>query len=238
MTIPIEFGELILERQYIWEKPEGKTSLIVQIDKPRPHPEGDWYCCWRFQPAEDAKVLNACGIDSLQALSLALDAMDRQLKERMTRGDKITWLAPGMDLVHNHDMSVRLSVCGILKASRDYLRLDDMPTELRQGVEATMAWGQEILDQDKSSAKKSAKAPKVKGPSARQLDYLRFLHRYIELHRRAPSESEIVMHMRGTAPSAHDMIVKLEDLGYLERSPGAARSIRLLIDPKLLRDKS
>ncbi|MEN9361035.1 MAG: hypothetical protein RL095_2570 [Verrucomicrobiota bacterium] len=238
MIIPTEFGELMLEREYTWEKPEGKTSLIVQIDKPRPHPEGDWYCCWRFQPAEDAKVLYACGIDSLQSLSLALDAIKRQLKARIARGDKIYFLAPEMDLVHNHDMSVRVTVCGILKASRDYLRLDDMPAELRRDVEATMAWGQEFLDQDKSSAKKSAKAPKVKGPSARQLDYLRFLHRYIELHRRPPSESEIVYHMRVTAPSAHDMIIKLEELGYIERTPGAARSIRLLIAPKLLRGKS
>jgi Mn-dependent DtxR family transcriptional regulator len=44
--------------------------------------------------------------------------------------------------------------------------------------------------------------------------------------------------MRVTAPSTHNMIIKLEELGYIERTPGAARSIRLLIDPKLLQGKS
>ncbi len=240
MIFPTEFGELMLEREYTWEKPGVKTPLIVQIDKPRRmEADGPYICCWRTDPpaTQLAKVSYACGEDGMQAMSLALAGIEMQLKDRIAKGERIYWLAPEMDLVHNHDMTVRLSVVGILKASRDYLRLDAMPAELRQSVEATLAWGESFKAQGKSSDQKPAKvkkAEKVKGPSARQLDYLRFLHAYIELHGRAPAESEIVRHMRVTAPSAHDMMVKLAELGYLERSPGTARSIRLLIDAKLL----
>jgi hypothetical protein len=242
MIRPSEFGELMIEREYTCEKNGVKTPLIVQIDKPRRlESDGPYICCWRMEP--EVKLSYACGEDGMQALALASQAIESHLKLSMKRdGHAIYWLDPSLelDLLHNHDLSTRIAVAGIFKRSRDYLRLDAMPADLRRDVEEMLDWGRKLTAEDKSAEQKPAKvkkAEKVKGPSARQLDYLRFLHAYIDLHRRAPSESEIVMHMRVTPPSAHDMLVKLEELGYLARTPGVARSIRILIDPKLLTKK-
>ena len=246
MIFPTEFGELMLEREYTCEKSGVKTPLLVQIDKPRRlESDGPYICCWRMEP-ELIKQVNpayACGEDGLQALELVSQDIESHLKLSMKRdGHAIYWLDPALelDLLHNHDLSARIAVAGILSACRDYLRLDAMPSELRRDVEAAMDWARNLHSQDKSVKPKPAKpkkAEKTKGPSARQLDYLRFIHAYIELHRRAPSENEIVMHMQVTAPSAHDMLVKLEELGYLARTPGVAHSTRILIDPKLLTKK-
>jgi hypothetical protein len=180
MIFPTEFGELMLEREYTWEKPGVKTPLIVQIDKPRRlEPDGPFFCCWRSTPTlldldPISHVSYACGEDSLQAQILVLDHIKAHLQFAIKKtGDRIYWLTPEMDLIHCHDMSARIAVAGILIASRDYLRLDAMPAELRRDVEATMDWAQRLMAQDKSSDQKPAKVKKaenVKGPSARQLD--------------------------------------------------------------------
>ena len=40
---------------------------------------------------------------------------------------------------------------------------------------------------------------------------------------------EIAEYFRVTPPSAHQMIVKLEQLGLIAREPGVARSVRVAI---------
>ena len=37
-----------------------------------------------------------------------------------------------------------------------------------------------------------------------------------------------------TPPSVHQMVLTLERAGFIRRQPGAARSIEVLVDPKLL----
>jgi len=70
--------------------------------------------------------------------------------------------------------------------------------------------------------------------SHKQGQYLAFIHLYGKLHQCAPSEWEIQEHFRVSPPSVHDMILRLEANGLIERTPGAARSIRLLILPEEL----
>ena len=61
--------------------------------------------------------------------------------------------------------------------------------------------------------------------------YLRFIQEYLEKHGVAPSEGDIQSHFQVTAPSVHQMIVTLERKGLIQRVPGKARSIKLLVDP-------
>lgn len=63
----------------------------------------------------------------------------------------------------------------------------------------------------------------------KQGQYLAFIHYYGKIHGRPPSEAEMQQYFRVTPPSAHQMIMTLEANGLIERTPGQARSIRLLI---------
>jgi len=67
--------------------------------------------------------------------------------------------------------------------------------------------------------------------SHKQGQYLAFIHLYGKLHRRAPAEYDIQLYFRVSPPSVHDMILRLEAQGFIARTPGEARSIRILIPP-------
>jgi DNA-binding MarR family transcriptional regulator len=62
-----------------------------------------------------------------------------------------------------------------------------------------------------------------------QGQYLAYIYYYTKIHGEAPAESDMRTCFRVTAPSVHQMILTLEKKGFIERTPGAARSIRLRI---------
>ena len=78
----------------------------------------------------------------------------------------------------------------------------------------------------KSAKKKSKSAEPF---TARQGQFLAFLHLFRKLHRQSPSETEISMYFRITPAAVHMMIVKLEDEGLINREPGIARSTDVLV---------
>ena len=63
----------------------------------------------------------------------------------------------------------------------------------------------------------------------RQGQFLEFIHDYIKLNGRSPSEADMQRHFRTTPPSIHSMILMLEKRGLIARTPGQARSIRPLV---------
>jgi repressor LexA len=65
--------------------------------------------------------------------------------------------------------------------------------------------------------------------SEKQGQYLAFLFYYTKLHGRAPSEFEMQKYFGVSPPSVHEMVLRLEANGFVERVPGQARSIRLLV---------
>ena len=66
-------------------------------------------------------------------------------------------------------------------------------------------------------------------PTQRQLEYLRFITRYIGRFGRAPAESDIERHFLVSAPSVNQMMKTLERLGFISRQRGIPRSIRVNI---------
>jgi len=70
--------------------------------------------------------------------------------------------------------------------------------------------------------------------TARQGEYLAFIHRFTLRHGIAPSFDEIAAHFGTSAPSVNGMIKTLERRGLLSRVPGAARSLRVLVPGSLL----
>jgi len=84
-----------------------------------------------------------------------------------------------------------------------------------------------------------APAPKL-DPAAparftpKQGQYLAFIYSYTKIHRCAPAESDLQQYFRVSGPSIHQMILTLHANGFIERTPGQARSIRLLVPPEQL----
>ena len=70
--------------------------------------------------------------------------------------------------------------------------------------------------------------------TAKQGQYLAFIHNYTKIHRQATAELDLERYFRVSAPSIHEMIKTLERNGLIEKTPGQARSIRLLVRPEHL----
>jgi len=67
-----------------------------------------------------------------------------------------------------------------------------------------------------------------------QGQYLAFIYNYTKIHGLAPAESDLQHYFLVSAPSVHEMIKTLERNALIERTPGRARSIRLLVQPEHL----
>ena len=71
----------------------------------------------------------------------------------------------------------------------------------------------------------------------KQGQYLAFIYTYILLNRQPPAEADFQRFFRVTPPSVHQMILQLEKLGFIRRTPRQSRSIELLVSddelPKL-----
>jgi DNA-binding MarR family transcriptional regulator len=68
----------------------------------------------------------------------------------------------------------------------------------------------------------------------KQGQYLAYIHLYTRLHRRPPAETDMQEYFRVSPPSVHQMVLTLEQAGFIRRQPRTARSIEVLLDPKHL----
>jgi len=67
-----------------------------------------------------------------------------------------------------------------------------------------------------------------------QGQYLAFIRAYTLIHREPPAEADMQRFFRVTPPSVHRMVVTLAERGLIERTPGQARSLRVLVPPEEL----
>jgi repressor LexA len=72
--------------------------------------------------------------------------------------------------------------------------------------------------------------------TAKQGQYLAFIYYYTKIHRRSPAEADIQGFFQVSPPVVHQMIMNLEKLGYIEKTPGQGRSIKLLLAREQLPD--
>jgi SOS-response transcriptional repressor LexA len=70
----------------------------------------------------------------------------------------------------------------------------------------------------------------------RQGQFLAFIYYYTKIHGCPPSELDMQRYFRISAPAIHQMVVKLQEGGFIERQPRTPRSIRLLLSRKELPD--
>ena len=72
--------------------------------------------------------------------------------------------------------------------------------------------------------------------TAKQGQYLAYIHLYTRLHRRPPAETDMQEYFRVSPPSVHQMVLTLERAGFIRRQSRTPRSIELLVDPTQLPD--
>jgi DNA-binding MarR family transcriptional regulator len=65
--------------------------------------------------------------------------------------------------------------------------------------------------------------------TAKQGQYLAFIHTYTLLHRESPAEADFQRFFQVTPPAIHDMIVALERRGLISRVPRQPRTITLRV---------
>jgi DNA-binding MarR family transcriptional regulator len=70
--------------------------------------------------------------------------------------------------------------------------------------------------------------------TAKQGQYLAFIWAYSQINDRAPAEADFQRYFKVTAPSVHQMLKTLDQIGLIQKQPGVARSIQLLIPPQEL----
>jgi DNA-binding MarR family transcriptional regulator len=65
--------------------------------------------------------------------------------------------------------------------------------------------------------------------TAKQGQYLAFIYYYTKIHGRSPSEADMQGYFQVSPPSVHQMVLSLERLGFIGRTPGQGRSLKLLL---------
>ena len=68
----------------------------------------------------------------------------------------------------------------------------------------------------------------------KQGQYLAFIYLYTKINRQPPAEADMQRYFGTSAPTVHSMVVRLEERGLIDRQPGKARTIRVLVDPDKL----
>ena len=65
----------------------------------------------------------------------------------------------------------------------------------------------------------------------KQGQYLSYIVSYTKVNGRPPAEADLQRYFKVTAPTVHQMVVRLDNLGLIKRIPGVGRSIQVLLPP-------
>ena len=79
-------------------------------------------------------------------------------------------------------------------------------------------------------------SPRSTAPNftSKQGQYLAFIYAYTRVLGRPPAEADLQRHFGVSAPSVNQMVLTLERAGLIQRRPGVARSIEVVVAPELL----
>jgi repressor LexA len=70
----------------------------------------------------------------------------------------------------------------------------------------------------------------------RQGQFLAFIHYYTRVNGRSPAERDMERYFKTSPSAVHQMLLTLQKRGFIERTPGQGRSIRLLLPREALPD--
>ena len=70
----------------------------------------------------------------------------------------------------------------------------------------------------------------------KQGQYLAFIYYYTKIHGHPPAEADMQRYFKVTPPTVHQMVLKLEQVGLIVRTPRRARSIQIILPREQLPD--
>jgi SOS-response transcriptional repressor LexA len=82
----------------------------------------------------------------------------------------------------------------------------------------------------------AADRPTMPRFTAKQGQYLAFIHAYTLVLGRSPAQANLQRFFRVSPPSVHQMLLTLERQSLIRRTPGTPRSIQLLVPRSCLPD--
>jgi len=93
-------SEPIARREFEFNGRDGPVKVVASIGTPAVMPDDphqEWYCPWLIEGPDKTRSSDGVGVDTMQALLLALSGMRTDL-EMIARKGKLTFLA-GEDLM-------------------------------------------------------------------------------------------------------------------------------------------
>lgn len=72
--------------------------------------------------------------------------------------------------------------------------------------------------------------------TSKQGQYLAFIYYYTKIHGRSPAEADMQAYFRVSPPAVHQMVLSLEKMRLIARTPGRGRSVKLLLPREQLPD--
>jgi DNA-binding MarR family transcriptional regulator len=112
-----------------------------------------------------------------------------------------------------------------------------MPDCSRQPVPQFAVMSIRALEPNDASDHRSENAARlIRSYTARQGQYLAFIYYYSKIHLCSPSEADMQRYFRVSPSAVHQMVLSLEKLRFIERTPGQGRSVKLLVPRDQLPD--
>ena len=107
----------------------------------------------------------------------------------------------------------------------------------RQPVPQFAVMSIRALEPDDASDHRSENAERlIRSYTAKQGQYLAFIYYYSKIHLYSPSEADMQRYFRVSPSAVHQMVLSLEKLGLIERTPGKTRTVKLLVPRDQLPD--
>jgi hypothetical protein len=167
-----DLGRPIARRTLIEDGVTGR-EIVISIGLPRPYrlsKNGDWECPFLIEGVGEPKVETACGVDSLQALILAIEGLRVRLEQT---GRNFVWLDPnlgvdiplyvptvyGKRLVERVSRAIEREIVRVWRAriKKSWAKIRTEETKLRrQGIAPTkiartLAWQKTTLKERETS---------------------------------------------------------------------------------------
>jgi len=92
------------------------------------------------------------------------------------------------------------------------------------------------MSQESSRQGQPAESARRPAYTPTQGQYLAFIYYYTKLNGVPPAERDMQMYFRTSPPAVHQMVMTLDRNGWIQRIPGQAQSIRLVVSRQEIPD--
>lgn len=127
---------------------------------------------------------------------------------------------------------------GLRPVLRDEFLMEATPIEVWMPLESAVETLEAAVGRLEATRppKGSQVVPSAEGPTHRQGQFLAYIHEHIKRSPAglAPTHAAMQRFFRLTPPSVNSMLIRLEQRGFIRRTPGVARAIEINIDPDLI----